>query len=357
MTISHAGNDNLELSLVWVHYHTPELLAESISKATQDLKAASINAELIVVDNGGLPDQSNPFLGHKVTVLHNDKNLGYAGGINRGIATAKADKFLVLNPDVLIEPGCIRRLIDALQQTDVVAPTLYLDRGRHFKLPVNERRDFVSAVLRELAQGSDFFAGLARNRWRRHVQGAAKSAACFELSGAVLCFTRSCWESVGPWDEGYRLYFEESDWLQRVRAGKHRARLEPGATAIHLYAQSTRNEPQSNTWFNEGIHRYEQLHYPGWQRWLLKKIRQKVVNKGASDIADDPGNYPDKEPISRYIELSDSAIGFPAAVLDLETNPDFGEEDILSLVEELPNAEYRLRWVTDNGVEVSSKKI
>ncbi len=229
------------LALIWVHYRTPELLRESIDAARSDLAFSGIMGELVVVENGGLErDPAN------VTVLRPERNIGYAGGVNLGVAYTSAPNIVVMNPDVLVEPGCIPALLDALSDHAIAAPNLFLDRACTFRLPPTEQRDFLSTCVAELGRHHPQWTRYARRRWRRHAHrhwlcpsGTVES---HDLSGAMLAFTRKAFETVGPWDEGYQLYFEETDWLTRAANMRQRSAFVAAAMAAHLYAQSTRRE-------------------------------------------------------------------------------------------------------------------
>ena len=52
---------------------------------------------------------------------------------------------------------------------------------------------------------------------------------CYELTGACLAVTRDGWRRVGRFDEGFRLYYEETEWLLRARSRGVRAVLAPAA--------------------------------------------------------------------------------------------------------------------------------
>lgn len=59
--------------------------------------------------------------GDRVILTDLDSNIGFARGVNAGIATARAagaNAFLVLNPDVQMEHQAIQRLVQSLEQAD-----------------------------------------------------------------------------------------------------------------------------------------------------------------------------------------------------------------------------------------------
>ena len=48
-----------------------------------------------------------------IKLIQNDENFGYCEGNNIGIRKARGDFIMILNPDTIVEPNCIRELIFA----------------------------------------------------------------------------------------------------------------------------------------------------------------------------------------------------------------------------------------------------
>jgi hypothetical protein len=60
------------------------------------------------------------------------------------------------------------------------------------------------------------------------------------VHGAAMAFTRSLWEELGGFDEGFfPAYWEESDFCERVRRAGRRVVVAPGATVQHHEASAT----------------------------------------------------------------------------------------------------------------------
>ena len=87
---------------------------------------------ITVVDNGSIerpdPDQQNALVG--TTFIEVLENIGYAAGNNRGIQVGidrDADLFLVVNPDLLVEPETIATLVSAMTahpEAGIVGPRI-----------------------------------------------------------------------------------------------------------------------------------------------------------------------------------------------------------------------------------------
>lgn len=178
------------------------------------LEVARAHPDVIGVDTGG--------------------NLGYSAGINRAMAYAgDIPAVLVLNPDLLVQPGCIRALQNRLDgDAGVVVPVIRDGRGEIFHSLRNE-----PGVVRAL---SDALLG---RFWRtrpaclsefiRDDQKYGVARRIDWATGAALMVGRTVWDAVGQWDEQFFLYSEETDFFRRVRNAGFSVWFEPAAEVVH----------------------------------------------------------------------------------------------------------------------------
>jgi GT2 family glycosyltransferase len=344
-----------DLAVVWIHYQTPELLIESVTAMQEEARAHGMDVELVIVDNGGLSEWTGHGALATSRVVVNDSNKGYSGGVNTGVLATDAENIVVMNPDVVVLPGCLARLREALHSFAIVGPALFLDRKLRFRLPPTEQRDFVSALLGEVAHGSPLWAARARKRWRKHVSGAhgngSSTVPGADLSGAMLAFSRRAWDALGPWDEQYRLYFEETDWLSRASSRRLPTAYVGHAHCVHLYAQSTRKSPHSDRWFAQSARRFERQHYRLWQRLMLQ-----VSRKWARSRSWEPDEVVCRERtgIPAWVELSGTPRGYPAARARVESPVEIDKTPEWVPWNQLPSGRYWLRRVDadDNDLSV-----
>ncbi len=356
------------LAIVLVHYHGATWLARAVAALRADLAGGGLAAELIVVDNGSTPDEARQIRELPVRCVDAGTNRGYAGGVNLGVAATEADFLFAMNPDVEVLPGCIGALIERLRgSVAAVGPHFYWDRERRLSLPPTEKRTRTHELLRALAPSGEFPARIARSLWRSHARkhwlsrGDLRSSS---LSGALLGWRRETWDRVGPFDEGYRLYFEENDWLERVRATGLVSAYVRDAEAVHYFNQSARHAPQASTWFQESAARYDARYYG--KLFLALRRRFVLAARGGSyrgrvSPAPLPATGLDLSALGvvgpAWIEVSPSPDGFPAAAERLET----GRTALSGSCWELPDdvkahvspGDYRLRVVTDAGRELA----
>lgn len=346
----------MKLAVVLVHYHTPDLLRPACDALVADAAAGGIELEGLVVDNGSGPEDRGTLQGLPFPCLAPDRNLGYAGGVNLGFRETTAEDVIVMNPDVEVLPGCLAALTGALADGAAAAgPKFYWDHRKRFLLPPTEEVSRRAELLRILAERSPFWAARARRRWRRHARRhwlAREPLSTYDLSGALLAIRRSAWRRVGTFDEGYRLYFEETDWLLRLRSSGLAARFVPAAEAVHLFAQSTAAEQRAEAWFLESHRRFRRRAYGGTFTRLLEILgtpRQPPTAAGTA-LGDDHVRR------AAWLEVSSSAIGYPAAGRRFR---DGGSEEDLppEILARLAPGTYTLRRVDTEGRELGAKQL
>ncbi|HVT57546.1 MAG TPA: glycosyltransferase [Thermoanaerobaculia bacterium] len=346
------------LAVILVHYHTPELAASAVAALRRDLDGTDVEAEWLLIDNGSDAPGRELLRGLGIPLLDAGRNLGYAGGVNLGVASTSAELILVMNPDVFVLPGCVSGLVDCLQRGAAAAgPRFYWDGGRRFLLPPAERRSRRDELLAWLAGRSPRWAARARRRSRqharRHWQAEAPLPSC-ALSGGLLAFTRAAWDRVGRFDEGFPLYFEETDWLLRLRRRGLAAYYQPAAEAVHLHGCSAAVEPRSRQWFELSARRFRRLHYGVWFAAALELLDRSLPRRAPPLFPKSAGAFgPEGLDLSTWppplwVELSPNPTGFPAAAERFDVTAGRRWQLAPELSSRLPAAPLAL-WLSDGA--------
>jgi GT2 family glycosyltransferase len=101
----------MRLDVVLIHYHTPELAASALEALRGDLAGGGHRVDWVIVDNGSDAAGRQRLAALGARLIEPGENLGYAGGVNRGLAETAGEAALVLNPDVMVRPGCTSALL------------------------------------------------------------------------------------------------------------------------------------------------------------------------------------------------------------------------------------------------------
>ena len=223
-------------ALIVVNYHSAALALDAIRTARS---ASSEPLHVVVVDNSESESEADALRGAAGVLLTPARNLGYAGAINLGRKSCDAEVLIVSNPDVLYAPKAIDLLADALdERTAVAGPALFWDDGHEWLLPPADLLTPMSKLDEALATRSRAWA-----RWRDRRRFARRLAfwsldrttAVPAISGAVMAIRARDFDTIGGFDERFFLYFEEIDFVRRMRK---RVVYVPAARCRHLYNQS-----------------------------------------------------------------------------------------------------------------------
>jgi GT2 family glycosyltransferase len=181
------------------------------------------------------------------------ENLGLAAGWNRGIRETSAPYVLVLNADAWLVGDAADQLVrfaEEHERAGYVGPKLLNPDGtlqpsvRSFPTPWRLATEYL--FLRKLAPRSR-----ALNAFYGAGFGHDEARVVDFTKGAAFLLRRAAFEEVGPFDEEFFLFSEETDWCYRLREAGWQALFDPDAEAVHVGGASWR--PQSATLFREQV--------------------------------------------------------------------------------------------------------
>lgn len=232
-----------ELLVVVVTYRSADVIEDCLRSLSTGVGGAAAT-RIVVVDNGsddGTPERVRSSC-PEAELVQLGANRGFAAGINAGVTaglTAGTAGVLILNADVRLGPGSVAPLLAAGSdaRVGIVAPVLRgVDGAVHFSL---RRRTTLLRALGEAVLGGDRagrFPVLGEIETR--ADAYRRRSAADWVTGAAIYVTRRCLEAVGPWDESYFLYSEETDYCLRAADAGFGVVLEPGSEAVHLGGDS-----------------------------------------------------------------------------------------------------------------------
>jgi GT2 family glycosyltransferase len=237
-----------KIAIITVNYKTPALVVDCIRSVAAE-RSHLPNITMFVVDNDsrdGSLDQISAFVSDNrydwVTVIAAGRNGGYAAGNNvvlrRLLANEiDADFVWLLNPDTRLEEGAGARLVEfALRQNvGLVGSRLEFEDGTlqdsSFNFP---------GVVSELCNGARLgvLDRLLKSKLvRREVRKEPEP--CDWLAGASLMISMDVVRAVGPMDERYFLYFEETDYCLQARRAGFRCWYVPESRVFHVAGAAT----------------------------------------------------------------------------------------------------------------------
>jgi N-acetylglucosaminyl-diphospho-decaprenol L-rhamnosyltransferase len=255
-----------DIAAVLVNYNAGAELTQALRSIASEL--AGRPWEAVVVDNAshdGSERRVGEFAPH-ARLVRNTTNVGFGRAVNQGVAASGAPLVLVMNPDCRLMPGAMRTLQTQLEAHDacaIVAPRV-LDPDGAVQGSARGDPDMLTGLFGRTGPLRAWFPQVAASR--RNVLDAAVGAGSPSVevdwvSGACMLVRRSAFESVGGFDEGYFLYWEDADLCRRLRARGYHVRYVPGATAVHSVGRSSRSAPVASIRaFHASAYRYYATH-------------------------------------------------------------------------------------------------
>lgn len=214
------------VSIVIVSRGARHLLATTLANLSRYLPTAEEAFEVILVDNASDAETRRLFPKlTNVTLILNEKNVGFGPACDQGAVIARANRILFLNPDVDLMPGAIKALVDGFSLFDRVGI-------------VGARLVFPGGFLQEAGAGFVDDAQVT-HPYLRGMQDASAPEALFArevgyVSGAVMMVDRELYTTLGGFDRDFDpAYFEDTDLCIRAQRLGWSVVYQPRAVAIH----------------------------------------------------------------------------------------------------------------------------
>ncbi|MEA3403316.1 MAG: glycosyltransferase family 2 protein [Armatimonadota bacterium] len=199
--------------------------------------------EIIVADNASSDESVAMLREHfpEVKVIVNERNLGFARACNQTLRAARGRYLLVLNPDTVLEPDALEKLVavaDAHPQAGIVAPKLVYPDG---SLQHSCRRfpTITAAVFRNTLLGRVFPNATAASRYIMADRDHDTEQEVDWASGACLLIRREAYEEVGELDEGFVWGSEDVDYCLRMHQAGWTVLYSPVTTVVHAVGRSS----------------------------------------------------------------------------------------------------------------------
>jgi GT2 family glycosyltransferase len=277
--------------VVVVAFGPPEQLADC-------LNTLGPTPRVVVVDNGRSEEVRDICLTRGTLYLLPEANLGFAGAVNLAIRKAREPgcDVLLLNPDAHLDPRDLTLMQQGLHRSDDIAavgPQLVNPDGSTQKVvwPIPSPWTALASVV-----------GAADSVSRRHF-----------VSGAVLLLRGEAIDQVGPFDERFFMYAEETDWqLRAIRAG-WRVEMVEEALAVHMGGGTSSDAEHRQLLFDASAERFTRKWYGriGWQ--VLRVASILAALRRLLSTRDPESKLTQRRAIAHYVHgpvrCADAAIG------------------------------------------------
>jgi GT2 family glycosyltransferase len=256
------------LAIVIVSYNTRERTLACLRSAIAE--PAGLATQIIVVDNDS-HDGSAEAIEQQfpdVTVIRAGDNLGFARGVNLGVAASSAEWILLLNPDTVVLPGALSSLLDF----GVRHPEHGVYGGRTLRedgstdpsscwgAPTMWSLFCFATGLSTALPRNPVFDPESLGHWARDTVREVPI-----VTGCLLLIRRADFDRIGGMDERFFLYGEDAEFS--IRAARHGLRpvIVPEATIVHAVGASTGARGPKMNMVMAGKVTMLRASWPGWR--------------------------------------------------------------------------------------------
>ncbi len=232
-----------ELSILIVNYNSGAYL----EKCLASIRRFSVYGEweVCVIDNASTDPASKKIRSKftEVKWIQNEKNLGFAAAVNRGLSATSAPYVLWLNPDSELLDGGFHDLIQYFKEhpdTGVLGAQL-LNPGGSVQISGRSFPSYETALFNRYSLLTRFFPkNPGSQKYLNLSLDRSRIQEVDWVSGACLMHRRDLVEKLGPVDEGYFMYCEDVDFCRRVKEAGLKVYYHPGALVLHHIGGSSR---------------------------------------------------------------------------------------------------------------------
>ncbi|MFH1225987.1 MAG: glycosyltransferase family 2 protein [bacterium] len=233
----------MKVSVIIVSYNSARFLPGCLASVFNQIFS---DYEIIVIDNNSI-DRPLEFIKEnypKIKILKNINNLGLCRANNQGIKMAQGEYVLIMNPDVILEPGYLEKIIGQAEKL----PQGGSFGGKLLRL-INGRKTGIidSTGLKILSH----YKIIDRGAGERDKGQFNKTEEVFGQTGACVLYRKKAIEEVGLFDEKFFVYKEDIDMAWRLRKANWQNWYMPEAVAYHQrYAGVGRERRKRNRLVN-----------------------------------------------------------------------------------------------------------
>jgi len=199
--------------------------------------------KIILVDNGSTDNSTSIIEDYikkiqiDVVLLKNDKNLGFAGGVNTGIKYAIENDFdliALFNNDAVVDPYWLTSLVNEMKPKTGIITGLLLNSD-------------ATAIDTTGEQYSTWGLPFPRNRGDA-ADKLPDAGPVFGATGGASLYQAELFKQIGLFDEDFFAYYEDADVSFRAQLAGWRVVYTPEAVAYHKQGATSAKIPGFTTY-------------------------------------------------------------------------------------------------------------
>ncbi|MBU0546185.1 glycosyltransferase family 2 protein [Patescibacteria group bacterium] len=261
----------MDLSIITVNYNDKKIFEQLVSTREG---AIGLEFEQIVSDNasadGSLQEIKTVF--PDVKIVENASNIGFGSANNSGLKISKGEFVLFLNPDMKVEPGSLKKIVDWMRiRPDVgIASCKLVDENGLINKDASPRKfpGFwnQTAILLKLPH---LFPSVLNSYLYKNFD-FEKEQEVDSVRGAFMLVRRELLAKLGwGFDPRYYIWFEDVDTCRECWRHGFKVVYTPIISCVDFVGQTFKKQPSilKQKWFTESMVKYFKKWEP-WYKWM-----------------------------------------------------------------------------------------
>ena len=229
-----------DYSVILVNWNTADLTLAAIDSVRRDADNSGLTLQVIVVDNGSSDDSAGRIrtTSSQVEILENARNLGFARAVNKGLEISSGKIVLLLNTDARLELGALATFKQTFEENPrigILGGALLDPDGS----PQNCIAPFPTLATELLNKSLLKLLQPSKHR-RKVVPSSSELVRADSIIGACFVIRRETLEAIGPLDERFFFFFEETDWCLHAWNAGWEVAIAPDAKIVHGQGESSK---------------------------------------------------------------------------------------------------------------------
>jgi len=192
------------------------------------------NFEILVIDNNSKDETMSRIerIGNnaKIELILNKENTGYAAGNNLGIRKSRGEYIFLVNPDVVLDTGFVKEIIDEFEKDSTVGSM----QGKIYQLIGNQKTKIIDTLGFEVFKSGRI---IDKGQGNKDNGKYDEKKEIFGVNGAVPAYRRRALNEVKLreeyLDEDFFCYVEDIDLAWRLKSMGWKSFFLPTAIAWH----------------------------------------------------------------------------------------------------------------------------
>jgi len=256
-------NNNKLVSVITINYnHSKDTIkcVESVLKSEYD------NFHIFIIDNGSEEQDYKELKEYyenndKVSIIHLKKNVGYVGGVNKGLEEAakkEPDYFLIINNDTIIDKEAMQALVETAEKYNGNA----IVSGKVYNMDKPDTLQYIGQWCRNRKKMD--FPPYIKNGQEKDLGQYDKEMEMAMLDDIFWLLPFKIFKEIGYYSTYFFLYGEQNDYAFRALKKGYKLIYTPKAKIWHHHhlttADGKKNSPAIDYWKTFAVLMLQYLH-------------------------------------------------------------------------------------------------